>query len=165
MVMRSAIRVAILGTAFASPSASYAQGVVTQRLLSLAVARTIAEAAFEECSSRGFRTAVVVVDRSGTLLAALRHEQAHPVTVEMAQRKAYTAVVFRDSTLEFQRGTANDPARAAQRDVPGILALGGGVPILVANEILGGVASSGSSPTADDECARAGIAKAESLLK
>jgi uncharacterized protein GlcG (DUF336 family) len=39
------------------------------------------------------------------------------------------------------------------------------VPIIVADEILGGVGSSGSSPTADDECARTGIAKAGSLLK
>jgi len=49
--------------------------------------------------------------------------------------------------------------------VPGILALGGGVPIIVEGEILGAVASSGSSQTSDDECAKAGVAKAESLLR
>ena len=163
--MRLVIRLAILGAALASSVASYPQGVVTQRILSLAAARAIAEGTLAECSSRGFRTAVVVVDRSGELLVVLRNELAHPVTVDMARRKAYTAVLFRDSTIEFQRGTASDPARAAQRDVPGVLALGGGVPIIVADEILGGVGSSGSSPTADDECARTGIAKAGSLLK
>jgi uncharacterized protein GlcG (DUF336 family) len=163
--MRVVNRVAILGAALAASSGSHAQGIATQRILSLAAARTIAEAALAECSSRGFRTAVVVVDRSGELLVVLRHEQAHPMTVDMARRKAYTAVLFRDSTLEFQRGTASDPTRAAQRDVPGVLALGGGVPIVVANEILGAVASSGSNPAADDECARAGVAKAESLLR
>ncbi len=159
------VRLTILGAALASSVASYPQGVVTQRILSLAAARAIAEGALAECSSRGFRTAVVVVDRSGELLAVLRNELAHPVTVDMARRKAYTAVLFRDSTIEFQRGTANDPARAAQRDVPGVLALGGGVPIIVGDEILGGVGSSGSNPTADDECARTGIAKAGNLLK
>jgi len=163
--MRLITRLAIGGAALASSVASYPQGVVAQRILSLAAARAIAEGTLAECSSRGFRTAVVVVDRSGELLVVLRNELAHPVTVDMARRKAYTAVLFRDSTIEFQRGTASDPARAAQRDVPGVLALGGGVPIIVADEILGGVGSSGSSPTADDECARTGIAKAGSLLK
>jgi uncharacterized protein GlcG (DUF336 family) len=140
------------------------QGVVTQRLLSLTAARTIAEAAFAECTGRGFRTSVAVVDRAGNLLVVLRHELAHPVTVEMARSKAYTAVVFRGSTMEFQRDTANDPTRLAQRDVPGILALGGGVPLYSAGEIVGGVGSSGSSQPTDDECAKAGAAKGASLL-
>jgi uncharacterized protein GlcG (DUF336 family) len=95
----------------------------------------------------------------------LRDERAHAATVEMARGKAYTAVVFRSSTREFQQSTASDPQRAPQRDVPGILALGGGVPIVFEGEILGAVASSGSSQTTDDECAKAGVAKAESLLR
>ncbi len=141
------------------------QSVVTQRILSLTAARTIAEAALAECTSRGFRTSVAVVDRSGNLLVVLRHELAHPVTVDMARSKAYTAVVFRSSTMDLQRDTANDPARLPQRDVPGILALGGGVPLYSAGEIIGAVASSGSSQPTDDECAKAGAAKAASLLE
>jgi uncharacterized protein GlcG (DUF336 family) len=46
-----------------------------------------------------------------------------------------------------------------------ILALGGGVPILVGNEVIGGVGSSGSSQTQDDACAKAGIAKVADQLK
>jgi len=146
-------------------SSAAPQGVVTQRILSLAAARTIAEAALAECASRGFRTSVAVVDRSGDLLVVLRHELAHPATLEMARSKAYTAVVFRGSTQEFQTATANDPARLPQRDVPGILALGGGVPLYAGDEIIGAVASSGSNQTTDDECAKAGAAKAASLLE
>jgi len=141
------------------------QGVVTQRILSLAAARTIAEAALAECTSRGFHTSVAVVDRSGDPLVVLRHELAHPATLEMARSKAYTAVVFRGSTQEFQTATANDPARLPQRDVPGILALGGGVPLYSGGEIIGAVASSGSNQTTDDECAKAGAAKGASLLE
>jgi uncharacterized protein GlcG (DUF336 family) len=147
----------------AAPPAG-AQGVVTQRILSLAAAKAIAEAALSPCAARGFHTSVVVVDRAGNTLVVLRDELAHPVTVEMARGKAYTAVVFRSSTLEFQKATADDPTRAPQRDVPGILALAGGVPIVFEGDILGAVASSGSSQPTDDECARAGAAKAESLL-
>jgi len=142
-----------------------AQGAVTQPILSVASAKLIAEAALAECRSRGFHTSVAVIDRAGNLLVLLRDELAHPVTVEMAQRKAQTAVMFRTSTLEFRDATADDPTLSAQRDVSGVLALGGGVPIRLDGEIIGGVASSGSSQTTDDECARAGLRKAEELLE
>jgi uncharacterized protein GlcG (DUF336 family) len=163
--MHATTRFVITTAALLAMSNAAAQGVVTQRILSLAAARTIAEAALAECSSRGLRTSVVVVDRSGNVLVVLRHELAHPVTVEMARSKAYTAVVFRGSTIDFQRDTANDPARLPQRDVPGILALGGGVPLSSGGEIIGAVASSGSSQPTDDECAKAGAAKGASLLE
>ena len=56
-------------------------------------------------------------------------------------------------------------ALAPQRDVADILALGGGVPIQIGNETIGGVGSSGSSQEMDDACAKAGIAKVADLLK
>jgi uncharacterized protein GlcG (DUF336 family) len=82
----------------------------------------------------------------------------------MSRRKAYTARMFRTTTLEFQKRTT-DPELLPQRDVSEILALGGGVPILVGNEVIGGVGSSGSSQTQDDACAKAGIAKVADQLK
>jgi uncharacterized protein GlcG (DUF336 family) len=142
-----------------------AQGVVMQRNLSLAMARTIAEATIAECKSKGFATSAAVVDRAGQVLVILRDEQATFQTVEMARRKAYTARMFRTSTLEFQKRTANDPTLLPQRDVSEILALGGGVPIRAGTEVIGGVGSSGSSQEMDDACARAGIAKVAELLK
>ena len=77
-----------------------AQGLITQRNMSLDMAKTIAEATIGECKSKGFHTAAVVVDRGGQVLVMLRHEMATPQTAEMARRKAYTAVMFRSTTLE-----------------------------------------------------------------
>ena len=45
------------------------QGPVTQRNLSLGLAKTIAEGALAECKSKGFNTAVAVVDRAGQIMA------------------------------------------------------------------------------------------------
>jgi uncharacterized protein GlcG (DUF336 family) len=163
-MLRITLTAALSAMALLAAIGSPAQGVVTQRILSLPAAKIIAEAALAECASRGFRTAVAVVDRAGNLLVLLRHEQASPATIDMARGKAYTALIFRTSTLEFQARTAADPVLAPQRDVPGILALGGGVPIVSGEEIIGAVASSGSNQTTDDECARAGLAKALDLL-
>jgi uncharacterized protein GlcG (DUF336 family) len=140
------------------------QGPVTQRNLSLGMAKTIAEGALAECKSKGFNTAVAVVDRAGQIMVILRDEEATAQQAEMARRKAYTARMFRTTTLEFQKRTS-EGAYAAQRDVADILALGGGVPIRVGNEVIGGVGSSGSSQEQDDACAKAGIAKVADFLK
>jgi uncharacterized protein GlcG (DUF336 family) len=141
------------------------QGVVMQRSLSLGMAKTIAEAAQAECKSKGFNTSVAVLDRAAQVLVILRDEQATAQTAEMARRKAYTARMFRISTMEFQKRTAEDPGREAQRDLADILALSGGVPIQIGTDTIGAVGSAGSTLEQDDACARAGIAKVAALLK
>jgi uncharacterized protein GlcG (DUF336 family) len=140
------------------------QGIVMQRNVSLGMAKTMAEAALAACKEKGYHTAVAVVDRAGQVLVILRDEGAGPQTADMARRKAYTARTFRTSTLEFQKRTM-DPAFTPQRDVADILALGGGVPVLVGNEVIGGVGSSGSSQEQDDACAKAGVAAVAQQLK
>ncbi len=153
-----------LGAMLAMCGAARSQGVVMQRNMSLAMARTMAEATLAECKSKGFNTAAAVVDRAGQIIVILRDEQASAQMVEMARRKAYTARMFRMSTAEFAKRTL-DPAYAPQRDVADILALSGGVPVQIGNEVIGGIGSSGSSLEQDDACARAGLAKVAELLK
>ena len=162
--MRTAALAAALALVLSLSSCRRAQGLVTQKILSLGLAKTIAEAALAECKTKGFATSVAVVDRAGQLLVLLRDEAASAQMAEMARRKAYTARMFRTSTMEFQKRTA-DPSYAAQRDVADILALGGGVPIQIGTEVIGGVGSSGSSQAQDDACARAGVAKVADFLK
>jgi uncharacterized protein GlcG (DUF336 family) len=161
MLIRRSLPMAVLALL---PTVASAQGLVTQKALSLGLARTIAEAALSECKSKGFATSVAVVDRAGQMLVLLRDENASAQTADMSRRKAYTARMFRTSTMEFQKRTA-DPLYAAQRDVADILALGGGVPIQIGDDVIGGVGSSGSSQVQDDACARAGVAKVADLLK
>lgn len=136
-----------------------------QHNVSLGMAKTIAEATLGECKSKGFHTSVAVVDRSGAILVLMRDEQAGTHTAEMARRKANTARMFRTTTLEFQKRTAPDQPLAAQRNVGDALALGGGVPILMGTEVIGGVGSAGSNLETDDACAKAGVAKVADLLK
>ena len=163
--MSSTLKVfASLGLAAIGCGHLSAQGVVMQRNVSLGMAKAIAEATIAACKEKGYHTAAVVVDRAGQVLVTLRDEAASAQTAEMARRKAYTARMFRTTTLEFQKRTL-EPSYAAQRDVADILALGGGVPILVGNEAIGAVGSSGSSQEQDDACAKAGVAKVAEQLK
>ena len=153
-----------IAVAAALSGQSGSSGLVMQRNLSLGMAKTIAEATIAACKEKGYSTAAAVVDRAGQVMVILRDEQASAQTADMARRKAYTARMFRSTTLEFQKRTT-DPKYAAQRDVADILALGGGVPILIGNEVIGGVGSSGSSQEQDDACAKAGVAKVAEMLK
>lgn len=161
MVAAAVILAGACGRAQAPPR----QGVVSQKNLSLALAQTIAQAAYAACHDKGFHTSVAVVDRAGQVLVLLRDEQATATTLEMARRKAFTARAFRMSTAEFQKRTTPDQPYAAQRDVSEMLALSGGVPIQAGGETIGGVGSSGSNLQQDDECAKAGVAKVAELLK
>src|SRR2546425_10299738 len=156
--------VALIGVLAILSGRAGAQGVVMQRTISLNMAKIIAEATLAECKSKGYNTAVAVVDRAGQVLVMMRDENGSAQLVEMARRKAYTARMFRTTTLEFQKRTM-DPKYSAQRDIADILALGGGVPIQAGNDTIGGVGSSGSTQEMDEACAKAGVAKVESLLK
>jgi uncharacterized protein GlcG (DUF336 family) len=153
-----------IGLALVFSGQMHAQGLVTERSLSLAMAKTIAEETLAQCKAKGYNTSAVVVDRAGQVLVMLRDEKATAQNAEMARRKAYTARMFRRTTLDFQKRTA-DPGYAAQRDLTDILALGGGVPINVGDETVGGVGSAGSTQETDDACAKAGVAKVADLLK
>ena len=132
--------------------------------LSLELAKMAAEAALQECQSKGFHTAAVVVDRSGVVLVTLRDERATPQMMEMARRKAYTARMFRRSTKEWAERTL-DPMIAPQRDLEDVLALAGGVPIQMGEETIGAVGSSGSSLAQDDACAHKGVDAVAKFLK
>jgi len=153
-----------IGLALLFAGQMHSQGLVTERSLSLAMAKTIAEETLAQCQAKGYHTSAVVVDRAGQVLVMLRDEKATAQNAEMARRKAYTARMFRRSTMEFQKRTA-DPGYIAQRDLTDILALGGGMPINVGDETIGGVGSAGSTQETDDACAKAGIAKVANLLK
>ena len=153
------------GAGGATAASASAQGVVTQRSVSLSLAKAIAEATLAACREKGYHTAAAVVDRAGQVLVILRDEQGTAQLAEMARRKAYTARMFRTTTMEFQKRTADNPQYAGQRNLPDILALSGGVPIKVGDETIGAVGSAGSTLEQDDACAKAGVAKVADLLK
>jgi hypothetical protein len=100
MLQTAVLTAAIVVTLTLSNHAT-AQGVVVQRNLSLGLAKTIAEAALAECKAKGFNTSAVVVDRAGQVLVMMRDEAASAQTTEMARRKAYTARMFRTTTLDL----------------------------------------------------------------
>jgi uncharacterized protein GlcG (DUF336 family) len=157
-------RVALIGLIAVPASPAPAQ-LLTHRDLSYAVAKAIAEAAVESCEAQGYRVSAVVVDRAGEVIIALRGDNASPHTMENARRKAYTALSFRISTTEYAKRFASDnPVVRQQVTLPGVIAIPGGLPVKLGDDVIGGVGVSGS-PGVDEPCVRAGLDKVADLLK
>jgi len=132
--------------------------------LSLSVALAIANGALDACKTMGYAASVVVVDRGGDTLVSLRGDGAGPHTVENARRKACTANTFKMTTEAFIQDMKTRPVRREQTTLPHVIAINGGVPIKVGNDVIGGVGLSGS-PGKDEECVNAGLEKVKQQLQ
>jgi len=151
-----------IAAALASPAG--AQGVLTQKNVSLGLAQTIANAALAQCESMGFKVAVSVVDRGGMVVVTLHGDGAGLHTNEGAERKAFTARTFSQPSADFVKRLSERPDTAGSVHYTRVLALGGGLPIKAGNEVIGAVGVSGS-PGKDDVCSQAGIDKVADQLK
>ncbi|HOX90381.1 MAG TPA: heme-binding protein [Burkholderiaceae bacterium] len=146
--------------------AAHAQsGTYTVRMLTPETALKAATAALEDCRKRGFQVAVAVVDRSGVAQAMVRDRFAGPHTPDTAVGKGWTAISFRTDTLEFAKATQAGQPSSGIRQLPRVVAVGGGVMIESGGAIVGAIGVSGAPGGAEDEaCAKAGIAAIRDAL-
>jgi uncharacterized protein GlcG (DUF336 family) len=140
---------------------SHAQTLM-QRNVSAAQAMAIVDGVIESCGRNGdlVTVTIAVVDRAGQPRLMLAGDTSAPHNLDLARRKAYTARTFRRPSLEWATQTASDPSRAGQRNLVDVIPLGGGVPIMIGDEPIGGVGVSGAvgGQPADEACAFAGVA-------
>ena len=135
----AAAAVAMLaGSAHAQP--------LTLQTISAAQALKIVNAAIAKCSQPGpmITISVAVVDQAGRPRLMLAADTAAPHNFELARRKAYTARTFRMPSSEWAKTSSGATPQAAQRQMTDVIALGGGVPILVKGQAIGGVGISGA---------------------
>jgi uncharacterized protein GlcG (DUF336 family) len=160
--MRFRLAAAIaFATLFLFPSPGSAQ-VLTEHDVSVRMALTIAQTALEQC---GVRVSVAVVDRTGRLRVFLQGDGASPHNLELARRKAYTALTFGRTSAEWAQRT--ETTLQGQRMLTDVIPLQGGAPIKLGDETIGGVGLSGApmGGTQEEACAKAGIAKVADQLK
>ena len=155
--------IASLSVLAASPALAQAQQV--EKNVSMAMALAIIQGTLEQCTKDGYKVSVVIVDKAGNVAASVRGDGTNPHTMEFGRLKAYTSRTRGQTSLEFMKVTS-DPANAYLKQIPNTVAVGGGVPIKVGNEVIGAVGVSGAPGGEKDEvCANAGIAKVADALK
>ena len=136
---------------------------VQVRTLSTKLANKLAVETAKACSNMGYQVAVAVVDRSGNLLSFLRDPLAGHHTITISQRKAYTSATYQSSSASMM-------SNQHLRFTPGVILLGGGLPVQVGGILYGAVGVSGApskkSPgDIDEQCARAGIESVREILE
>ena len=153
---------------FVSPHSSMAEEpslLYSQKSLTLEAALKVAQATLEACRKEGFQAAVAVVDRGGNMQVMLRDRFAGPHTPKVSRLKAYTALSFRNSTVDLAESTKAGKDASGVRHIDGVLALGGGVMIRAGGELVGAVGVSGApGGQADEDCAIKGIATIQADL-
>ena len=130
-----------------------------EAVLPTGLASKAIQASLDACNKDGYRVSVSIVDRAGLLRAMVRADGAGPHTVDSSKKKAYTAASLRRSTTELAELINKMPALQALGKVNDqMLMLGGGLPIEIGGEIVGGIGV-GGAPGAhlDDACAQAGL--------
>ena len=131
---------------------------VTSHNISFELAKRIAEAAMTDCEARGGTVAVHVVDGSGNIVVSYRADHSRPHIYQVAYEKAFTAMSFQRSSGELEADLVNgNIARTQQADFPNMVLLGGGLPIVINDETVGGVGVAGLPGAQSEQCAQAGI--------
>lgn len=130
--------------------------------VSAATAQKMVEAAVAKATSLGVPQIVAILDESGLLKAFCRMDGAPLISIEVAQNKAYTALLGAPSQDFFNR-IKDDPALlAGVPHIPRIVTFGGGLPIRVEGAVVGAIGVSGGTVEQDIACAQAGLDAANS---
>ncbi len=128
---------------------------ITVQRMAMETAMEIAREAVASCRKQGIQIGVTVVDRDGTVQAALRDTIAAPITLRISRHKAFTAANFNAATSALGERADTPIGR-----VKGLVMAAGGLPIEAGGMLLGAVGVSGApSGKTDEACAQAGIDK------
>jgi uncharacterized protein GlcG (DUF336 family) len=133
---------------------------MTKQSLTLEGANAIVAAALTKAKELGLSEVVAVYDESEILKALVSMDGARITSVNFALDKAYTSARRQAATQDLA------DAMAASPDVlwhsflkqPRLTLLGGGIPITVNGQVVGGIGASGGSIPQDIEVATAGLA-------
>jgi glc operon protein GlcG len=151
------ITATILASVFCLPAGAQTIGVT---VLDQVGAQTVLQSAMETARQRNAPSAIAVVDPAGDLLAFQQMDGVRPASADLAIQKARTAARLRRPTAEIEDSINQGRTAFITAE---IMALRGGMPVLVNGHVVGAVGVAGSSKEADAEIARTAAAALSSL--
>ncbi|HYA38864.1 MAG TPA: heme-binding protein [Candidatus Methylomirabilis sp.] len=125
-------------------------------VLSLDLAKKIAEAAEAEAKKNSWPVVIAVVDDGGHLLCLHRLDEAQHGSVQIAIEKAKAAMAFKRPTKSWEEALAG--GRQGVLGLTGVVPAEGGVPIAYQGKIIGAIGVSGVKPSEDGQIAKTGAA-------
>lgn len=117
------------------------------------------EAAAAKAGEIGVPMVIAIVDEAGVLKAFRRMDGAAQLSVEIAINKAFTAISFGMPTHAWFDFIKNDPPLLhGIVHTPRLVVFGGGYPIQLDGQTIGGIGVSGGHYHQDMQVAEAGLA-------
>lgn len=133
--------------------------MLTIKRLSIDEAHHLITGARFKAEEIGVPMCIAVVDESGNLIAFERMNGGKVTSITIAQDKAFTAGAARKATHEYNKACVpGNLAFGIHTAIGGRLCVvGGGLPVTVDGEVVGGIGLSSGTPDQDMVCAQAGI--------
>ena len=125
-------------------------------MLTLDDCRKITAAAEAEAKKNNWAVSIAVLDAAGHMVVFHRMDGAKLVAIDIAIRKARTAVYFQQPTKSLEEEVAG--GRTALLPIEGFMPLEGGVPLMADGVMVGAIGVSGVTGAQDAQCAHAGAA-------
>ncbi len=128
--------------------------------LTLELAEQFIAAAKAKAQEQSCTMSFAVVDLAGNPVALARMDGALWLTAGAGVSKAFTAATLRRPSAEMGEMAQTRPevfSNIVSLAGRPLLPAGGGLPLIIDGELLGGVGASGGTEEQDVECARAGL--------
>jgi glc operon protein GlcG len=139
-----------LGSAVAQMPNPYGPAITLEN------AKKAAAPALAEAAKNHWTVAVAIVGPAGTLVYFEKMDNTQLGSAEVAIDKARTAAQFKRPTKAFQDAVAAGGDGLRILTLKGVVAIEGGIPLVLDGKIVGAIGVSGATSAQDAQCAKAG---------
>jgi uncharacterized protein GlcG (DUF336 family) len=151
--IRNALGGAIVG--WLLTSGAWGAELATRKALTLEVAKAVAAAAEQHAVANKWNVVIAILDEGAHLLYLQRMDGTQVGSVEVALKKATSAVLFKRPTKAFSDAVSG--GRVAIVSLPGAMPIEGGLPIEWEGRVIGAIGVSGVTSEQDGMIAKAGV--------
>ncbi len=152
--MKSQFKLLLAAAIFAIAPLQLSAQLLSKSTISLELAKKIAARAESEAAKNKWTMVIAVLDDGGNLIYLERMDGTQLGSIVVAQEKAKTALQFKRPTKAFEDVVTG--GRTVILSLPGVVAIEGGLPLVVDGVIVGAIGVSGMKSTEDGVVAQAG---------
>lgn len=153
--MNNHLRTLIVSALFIVSALNMSAQLPTKPYLNLELAKKIAAKAEAEAAKNKWTVVITILDDGGNLVYLQRMDGTQIGSIEVAEKKAATAIKFKRPSKVFEDGVAG--GRNVLLALPGALPVEGGLPLVVDNVFIGAIGVSGVTSAQDGQIAAAGV--------
>ncbi len=153
--MKQLLRTLLLAIFVLVNAAPLSAQVISKPTISLELAKKLGAKAEAEAARNKWTVVVAIVDDGGNLVYLSKMDGTQIGSIDVAQKKARTALKFKRPTKAFEDAVAG--GRTAIVSLPDVVAIEGGVPIMAGDAYIGAIGISGAKSNEDGIVAAAAL--------